>query len=259
MYAFNLRSRLSALVEKTANVAIIISALLLLAFTTITISITVTNIFLSSGKQPPGFFDWITTTSISCLGINKLDLPGDSYKSYVITIKDVSIALLSLWLAFIPLFAIWKKRVELAKKSSFIVRPIHTDGEDDYKILIQYLKNAENVVLFSGNFSWLTKHQFFHQRVRELHNEGKIKLISYRTREEVINAIRDTAVVDELGNSFIFESRCKIKASFIRTLNKYVFLYKNTEEKKVVILRETEDSRYILKAINEFVQHISSE
>ncbi len=231
---------------------------LLLAFTVVFVSITATQINLNAGIHRSSPFNYITDNTFRLLSIDPNSLTSAQYGFAVNTAQNVNIVLITVWFAVLPVAAfIRHSRIERKIRSLQSV-PVFIEGKDDYEFLMKFLSNAEQVVFYSASFHWLFVHDDFRDRVFRLAEQGKVRLVSYKTKDQVVATI-GKETYDKLRNVFIVNSGKRIKCTYIRYPGASIFLYKyyivggSGQEVRIGFVQDTNESKYLLKTIDELI------
>lgn len=73
---------------------------------------------------------------------------------------------------------------KLSKRRSPIKeKPVYRDGEDDLDIMHEYYRGASNVIVFSGDFSWISSSQKLKKEISRLSEEKKYHSLVIRAKK----------------------------------------------------------------------------
>lgn len=251
------RRILAGMTDSLSNFAIAISLIGLFVFTFYFVSVTATYVAVTSGGEPNPLFKTITDYPFQLINLNAADLDGRKYSSVIGILLNTSIMLITTWYAIIPLFTYLKYRSNLKRASSFQLHEVLNDGVDDINVMNKYFNGAETITIYSGDFSFLKLNAKMREICIHLANNHRLKLVTYKSEGEINNSLGiETLGIFKSNDAIAFDSKKRIKCSYVRYRSSSVFLYKydfhgnNGRETFVCALRETRDSRYLLDTLN---------
>jgi len=243
---------LSAIGEKLADWIVIFATTFAILLAAITFCAMLTHISWQAGIQPISLFKSVSDTVLNIFSVDVKNLSPDEYFSILSTFLYVSIFLVTLLFIFLPWVVGFKNRWQARRKQTPKVLPVHVDGVDDIAIMYKYFHFAEEVTVYSGDFSWIMESQEMQCLIVALAKRNKLRFISYKTEDEVKRALNDASVFDSLRPSFVFGSGKRIKCSIVSYTGEKVFLYKlRTHDQKIhmCILTADKNTRYLLEAL----------
>lgn len=229
-----------------AILAMFLSTAILIAFTEAQISMSLG--IDSAAKQVPDYI-------FSYVGVDVGSLDSAKYVSLLSSSIGVVAVAVTLWFSFVTTIKYFNN-IQEAKKHSIIGKaPVYEDGVDDLKVMLKYYKVANEVTVYSGDFSWVTKDEKLKIEVVRLASEQKISMISYKDESNVKAALNDSILFESLKDCFIFNSSVNKKCSLVRINNKAVFLYKVNNKviggkNNVCILYGRGDGEYLVESIS---------
>lgn len=233
----------------------LLSIIAMFLCTIVLITFTITQITTSMGTTVifKDTTDWILTL----LGFDIDNLTNNKYVSILGMISSVVAVLVTLWFSVITTIKYFRQKHELRKKSLIKKEYIHEDGKDDLEVMYNYYKKADEVIVFSGDFSWLDKHEKLKEIILLLVYERKITFVSYKSEEFVERSISNIKLYEEIKCRFKFDSDLKIKCSLVKANQGIVFLSKvdNTIEggdKNIFVISGRNDGRDLLNTISAF-------
>lgn len=138
---------------------------------------------------------------------------------------------------------------------------------DDLKVMAHHYKRAEEVYVFSGDFSWVSegKNKALIDSVIRLADDEKIKFFSYKDEARVAQAFEHSGKLNlfhQLKPLFTFNTSTRIKGSLIRTQSQPVFIYRNDEShlrdgsSTINTLTGHNQARYLVTIINELCEQV---
>lgn len=231
----------------------ITSLIIMISCTFILISLTATQI--SSAPNPESIFTKVSNLVLSSLAIPTSEITAEKYRSLASTITGVIAVLVTLWFAVVTTVKHMYGKIEQKRRSPIKEKPVYRDGEDDLDIMHEYYRGASNVIVFSGDFSWISSSQKLKKEISRLSEEKKISFISYKSEKNVEKSITDKEMYRKIKDLMQFDSKFKIKCSLVQGIQSSAFLYKVDEtsvggNKKICIISGTGDARYLLSALS---------
>ena len=123
---------------------------------------------------------------------------------------------------------------KLAWNSPIQIFPVYEeDGTDDIKFMLQEYDRATSIVVFGGDFSWMRERNenceqisAIRKTVEYMASEKKIRLISYREENLVLNTIGDDLFEKVKTCISYYEKLSGLRASFIEKPYGRVLIYK---------------------------------
>jgi hypothetical protein len=190
-------------------------------------------------------------------------LEEEHYKALV----SDAILVLAFGFALVPLFQVSqntrKLRQELREAQKQFQKehgiqsfPIEKKGEDDLAWMLPHYQKAKRITIFAGSFDWLADNREMKKRILTLANEGKLDLVSYRSKEEVEEAFRGKTLQElfkTLRDHFKFKSNLEDVTCTIvqKSATDWEFLYKSRPDDaghafNACVLSDTDRSRELL-------------
>jgi hypothetical protein len=163
------------------------------------------------------------------------------------------------------IYGSWKAR---RGRSLYTIELLYQDH--DLALMRQAYRTSERVIIFSGDFSFLRKDQELLRIFTELSQRRRITLISYKTKAEVEQELMDTPETGALlgtlaaADRIIYDSGLDVKCSLIEYAKRTQLLYKfrtsaaEGAKDMMCILNDTDESHYLLEAVNLFVSKLVS-
>jgi hypothetical protein len=171
--------------------------------------------------------------------------------------------LISAALALAPVFP--RRR----RGASLVTKEIILNG-DDLKEMNKACRNAERIIVFSGDFSFLRDDQVLRQTFDRLNQSDKITLVSSRRQSQVQQELEQDESTKNLyrdllrrGN-ILFDNPVAIKCSLYDDRGYYQFLYRSPTpagggHAKICILQHTDESYYLLEALSYLLGNLVTE
>lgn len=109
--------------------------------------------------------------------------------------------------------------------------------DSDLRIMNKYMKNSDEVVIFSGDFDFLPKNVQLFKTIYELCKRNKISFLSDKSKREVFSLDDDKSLeifrsLDQSGR-FFYDSGLNIRSSFIRRSGDRYFITKSVQDTEV--------------------------
>ena len=172
-------------------------------------------------------------------------------------ILDSAVCLITFFVVIHPIIARRKVEADVRKKQSIKLIRVYTRGTDDIGLMHKYYKNADSVIVYSGDFSWLQSETPLKKIVEELANNQKIKLVSSKNKDIVKHNIGDN-LFEQLTQSNLIKyiDDKEIKCSLIVKGGVSTLLYLTKDEYSDVedvmymcIVTGRNESRFLLNAM----------
>ncbi len=198
-----------------------------------------------------------------------LGLEEEQYEAIVMD----AILLLAFGIALIPLIQALqntrKLREELKKAQEQFQKehgiqsfPIEKEGEDDLTWMLPHYQKARRITIFAGSFDWLADKPEMEKRILELAGEGKLDLVSYKSKEQVEEALRTKKnlqdLLEMLGDHFKFNSKLEeVKCTIVqKSATDWEFLHKSRPDDaghafNACVLGDTNRSRELLHILSQ--------
>lgn len=225
----------------------VLNCLLIFTFIVILISFSFTLIGNDS------YWKTIADSIVNLISSGSEQRDYEKVLSYGITVSTVAVALL-------PTVSLVLEKRKCKKKVNISTpiekKSVGIDEGPDLKVMLEYYKVADKVIVHSGGFSWLPKNEELRTLILKLSKEKKISLVSYKAEEDVKSQVAQKDLFDELKEHFIFNSgKTGAKCSLVKIRSESVFLYKdvNLQEKKgyVCIVSGKGEGHSLLKTIEQ--------
>lgn len=181
------------------------------------------------------------------------------------TILEFLVIVVTVFLALLGPLSYLSKIRSLARHQPIKSKPIYVAGDDLHEMARLY-KEADEVYVFSGDFSWVSNNDQLRESVQTLAQAGKIKFFSYKSEAKVEHAFRDSGNLElfrELKPLFAFDSKAQIKGSLIRSQSP-AFIYRNDElplgegGSTINILTGHDRARYLVTIIDELCEQVAT-
>ena len=240
--------------------AIVVLFLGLGFFTFLLISLSACQIASLSSQAPPAVFQRFAQAFVLVLGVDIRSIPAAQAGSLFAPLQNAILVIVSTWFALLPVLVLAKWRMRARRREVVRAMPVRDGNGDDLEIMRRYYKGAEEIIVFSGDFSWITESDPLQAEIRRLAKSEKIKLISYKTAAQVESAMGNPPLFGELKACFAFQSPARVKCSLVSYTGGRVFLYRLSQpgveggEPKVCVLREAENTRPLLEALRVLCQ-----
>jgi len=150
----------------------------------------------------------------------------------------------------------FKKKVNMS--APIEKKSVGMEEGPDLKVMLDFYKIADKVIVLSGGFSWLPKNEELKSVILKLSEEKKISLVSYRAEEDVKKQVVQEDLFENLKENFIFNSGKRgAKCSLVETKNELVFLYRDgnphTKKGYVCIVRDESEGKSLLRTIHDLL------
>lgn len=188
------------------------------------------------------------------VGYDVVSLPPTQYSAILSTTSSTVALVVAICFAVFSAINLVKHRKDVKKQAIIQTKRVYVDGVDDLKIMLDYYKLAEKVVVYAGDFDWLTKNKDLKNEISRLAKEEKIDLFSHRDENTIKNSIDDDEIFNLLIPRFHFDYDKRIKCSIVETKGNQVFLYKSEQkivgrENNVCIIQGINEGQYLLQII----------
>lgn len=140
---------------------------------------------------------------------------------------------------------------------------ISEQGREDLAVMREHYADAERIIVFSGDFSWIIQDEDLRQVITRLSQDGKITLVSYKSQSEIEKRLKNDGLYASLENRFTHKRGLRLKCSIIRKGNVRTFLYRSDKmenghrESRVYVVTETDESRYLLEVLESLCHKIA--
>lgn len=201
---------------------------------------------------------------------------GLKEEQYKVLVSD-AIFVLAFGFALIPLIQasqntrklrqdLKKAQEQFQKEHGIRSIPIEKEGEDDLAWMLPHYQKATRLTIFAGSFDWLADKPEMEKRILELAGEGKLDLVSYKSKEQVREAFRTKknlkSLIKTLGDDhFKFKSELKnVTCTFVeKSAMGTEFLYKSSPDDEghmfnACVLSDTDKSRVLLHILSELTK-----
>ncbi|MBW8000806.1 MAG: hypothetical protein FVQ80_02130 [Planctomycetes bacterium] len=194
-------------------------------------------------------------------------------KLYTVIIADM-IAICAFGFAVLPVIqGIYYKRQyarKYLKEQGMKTSEVKKKGED-IATMLRYYKGAERITIFCGSFDWLCEYPNMKHFIEKFttSDSNKLKLISYRPKNEVFDAFKEqeggTTLFELLMGKkcFIFNNGLNgVKCSLIKrggTETRFLFMRASDSEStpfNTCVLSSTDQSRALLHILRELTEPI---
>lgn len=167
----------------------------------------------------------------------------------------------------VPLVALWHS-YRRDERRSIRTRTLNYRGHD-LDMMDRAYEGADNLVVFSGDFSFLREHNDLCAKIANLAKARKIMMISSKVREDVYSQLASEAHTKalleqaEAQEVIRYDVPLEIKFSLISHRGRKQILYKYRapgfgEDEMMCILTETEQSRYLVDVLDKIVAYVRS-
>jgi hypothetical protein len=240
----------------TAETALVLwvgFCVLLLSTTILLIwSFAATAISAATHSEPIHFFLATTNYVLDLLRIDRSRISPDAYLGALNQIGNALSIIFAVVVTALPLGVFAAKlftRPTERDRSPLREQKTPTKKEE-YAILEQYYRGAERIVVYAGDFSWLSEDSILRQHVGRLAPAGRIQLVSSKTQEQVKCAI-GVKLYGDLFRHFKFNFEKDIRCSLITYPGggrAFLYRYNNQEDGSFYIcsVREFSSSSYLL-------------
>lgn len=241
--------------DSMSSVFLVITLLMLLSSTVIVILFTILQVdYIVDGKFSSfkDYGDFI----LRVFRVAASDVDAQKYSSILSTFIGSFSVLVTIWFAFAGIYYAIKK----SKIKSIEVRTVQED-EHDLKIMLPYYKKARDIVVYAGSFDWVRKNEALQAIVKNLAQEGKIRMISDKTEDkvkiglgdELFNILKDCIEYDGM--------RKDIRCSFLSNGSYKIVLYKEAGatlhetngKPNIVVIKNSDSTSYLLSVLDKLI------
>lgn len=261
MWAYRIKKLISQAGDYLSGWIVFVFSAISILFTICTLSLSLTYVAWTSNQEPYPVYKSLTFFFLNFL------VPNPKLADHKILIESLSLVLNTLFFlvsflfAVAPVLVIFKHKKELKKSKSIKPYRIYRDGVDDQKIMKDYYRNAEELIVYSGDFSWVATNRDLREEIIRLSNVRKITLVSYKSENVVKSGVSDEDLFRILIPCFVFDYKQQIKCSYIKRGGSSYFLYKfesmlaGETVSHVYVLTDSHETRYLLEILGKFCTH----
>lgn len=249
---------LVAFIETISTIITIVVGLLLIVTTLSVLSFSITYIALQANRTPPTITREITDLLLQIFDPNISVSSPDVYISSLSLLINTLFFVITLLFAITPFLTIIQYRRDVKRRSSIKSFRVFVDERDDLEIMLEYYRGAQEVTVYAGDFSWVSRNLALQQEIIRLAQAGKIRLISYKEQAVVKNGIGNDQLFGILSSHFMYQSGKEAKCSYIKRQGNSFFLYKSESMvfgqivKHVYVLTDSPETRYLLYTLEKF-------
>ena len=237
---------------------------LLIASTVTVVCLVVSHICLITDTECPSsvknYTDWF-------LGMFTSNLEQLEEHKYSAIVSDI-IFVLAFLVAISPLVQVVYFKIQYKRKyrreqgiESFEVKE---KGKDDLETMLRYYKGAEHLTIFCGAFAWLRKNAEMRSLIVDFANDGKLKLVSYKSKTQVREAFSNVGE-EELFEQ-LYQKQCfkfnsglpDVKCSMIKRVGAELrFLFRQSSDQNpfnACVLSSTNQSRELLYILSKLTE-----
>jgi hypothetical protein len=181
------------------------------------------------------------------------------YATVVSYLASVVPVIASIVFTVLPITAIYLQKRAQREKQSLRLVEVRKHGADDLDVMWKYYQQAEEIMVFSGDFSWLAPEDSPMTK-RLLTMGDRVTYVSSKTEADVAAKI-GASLFAKLRPRFRFTNEVALKCSFVRVSGGSYFLYKSNvatgDEARpaVCVLSPTQESNVLLEALRAFCDH----
>jgi hypothetical protein len=231
------------------------------------VTLVATHIWLIFGKSPPCLFRRLPDFVLSLLfGSSATKLQEAQYGALVSDMIAGFAFVVTVWAILQAI--LYKRKVrkdyenklaqaklDSEEKTGISSQPIKIAGDDDLIWMLGHYREGDEIAIFGGGFEWLKKNKEMRKLVSGLAAKGKLKLVSYKSENEVREAFRSAQAEDLFNNlkgCFKYGSGTgKIVCTMIKkSATESKFLYKSRPETghafNACVLNDTDSTRELL-------------
>ena len=242
----------------------LVICLVLIVASLLIVSLVTTHATLVLGISTPKLLRLVPDIVLGLVGRNINNLTEEKYTAFV---GDMIFALAFL-MAIIPISQVWwntkKLREALRKEYGIRSSPIAEEGKDDLDWMLPHYQKASRMTIFAGGFGWLGINSGIKKRVLELAKDSKLDLVSYKNKEQVVEAFKGKGgqkLFNDLEHCFRYESGLQ---SVVCTMTQpsaaeWSFLYKSRPDEEghafnVCVLSDIDRTRELLHILSELTK-----
>lgn len=217
----------------------ILVGLMVAAVIWLMISLIVTYVSLELNKTPFSLFTWLPNFVLRVIQLDVANLQQDKYPMLI----SVMTLVVGFLITITPIFGTFRRtgrlrrevkdaQQEFLAEHGIAINPIQKKGKDDLEWMFPYYQQAGRITIFAGSFDWLGDNRQIKERIRQLATENNLRLVSYRTKEQVEAAFRrkgEQGFFRELQTHFSYESGLEgVTCTMIEKLGAdWEFLYRS--------------------------------
>lgn len=154
---------------------------------------------------------------------------------------------------------------DIARGDGHLIRkPVSEANKTDMKQMARFMRGADRVIIYSGDFSYIYDHKPLFETLMDLASRGNLTFISYKSQETVVgkselNRGSNECLISVLikMNKIFFDLSCEAKYSLVYRRGEEVLLYRyrDKETDYVSIFRATNGmTRQLVETINKLSQ-----
>lgn len=245
--------------SKLAGLALTFFSLMLIILFVIAVSLTGTYIALNSNLTPSPIYKLISDTFIRAFFTSFPEEGTERYISSLSLLLNVVIIVVTLVFAVTPLIGVIKYRSEQRKREFITSHRIYHNGTDDINIMFKHFKDAEEVIIRSGDFSWLGENSEMCAYFQQLAKQKKLHLISYKNEGDVRAGLDNDDLFNLFSSCFVFGHHDRVKCSYVKRRGSNIFLYKYTNYESgeyrhyILELTQKNETNYLLEVLGDLM------
>jgi len=217
----------------------IIVGLVIVVVSWLMVSLLITYVTLQLGKATSPIFTWLPDSILRLFWIDVSNLPANTYPA-LISVITLTVGFL---ITITPIFAVFRRtgklrqevrdaQQEFLSEHGITINPVKKKGTDDLEWMLPHYEQAGRVIVCAGSFDWLGGNEQMKKRIHQLAAEDHLKLVSYKTKEQVKAAFRrkgEQKLFRELEKHFAYESGLEgVTCTMIQKLGAdWEFLYRS--------------------------------
>lgn len=242
-YGLMLQHRLTGLLEAVSFIATLCVGFIVL-------SLMKTQVTMQSGNAPNDIFKVVSDCVVGFMSGNVETLGTNQYLQTLTPLLQGATFIATVFFIAVPYISVSRRLRRRRKMESLKVVRLTGRGQD-IEIMSRHFRNAEEIIINSGDFSWILENSNMRDLVVDMANRHKLKLISYRSRDEVKESLGDQ-LFNRLESSLSYAPERNIKCAVISHTTEKTFLYKvvTYNEERMCILRSDRNSQYLLEALH---------
>jgi hypothetical protein len=257
-----IRARISrawrSIFDRILGFLAVVIVLLAIASSIVLFSLVAVHVSDLLDVQTPATWRSIADSVLFVLRVNPSD-EAEYHRTISISL-NATLIIVSVLSAVVPFYNMFLYRRRLRRKQSLKIYPVYTDGVDDIQVMHRYYQRAEQILVFSGDFSWLRSDELIREEL--LRDVSRVSFVSYKGEDAVRDALGND-LLDQVRDRFRFDCPTQMKCSLVKYGSEKVFLYKvfhpsrGKVDASVVVLLPTKDSRYLVDALDTLSKHVS--
>lgn len=236
------------------------------------VSLVVTYVALELDKTPYRLFTWLPNFVLRVFRVDVANLPADKY----LMLLSVMTLVVGFLITITPIFGVFRRtgkireeikntQKEFLAEHGITINPVKRKGKDDLEWMLPHYQQADRVIICAGSFDWLGDNKEMKKRIRQLAAEDHLKLVSYRTKEQVEAAFRrkgEQELFRELEKHFGYESGLEgVTCTMIQKLGAdWEFLYRSRADAENVFnvsyISTTPRNIELLKILSELTKTV---